>query len=141
MGYKYKMENNKKILLERPYIKTLKLKFLKTYLRYQEDYPNVKFVFLDETWIYKNGCLIQTWVNDNLPTLDYKLRNLDGNRFTVLHAGCFSGFLDGCGLLLRSKNNVRDYHKTMDGARFKESMQNQLIPALEFGVQNCDCVR
>ena len=43
-----------------------------------------------------------------------------------------TAFLDGCGLPLRSKNNDRDYHKTMDGHHFKEWVQNQLIPALEF---------
>jgi hypothetical protein len=68
MGFKYKIENNRKVLIERPYIAGQKIKFLKNYLRYKEDYPNIKFVYLDETWIYRNGSPIRTWVNDSLPT-------------------------------------------------------------------------
>jgi hypothetical protein len=47
---------------------------------------------------------------------------MEGKRFTILHAGCKDGFLNGCD---------RDYHKTMTGELFKSSVERQLIPALE----------
>jgi hypothetical protein len=37
MGYKYKKGNNRLVLSEKPHIKALKLKFLKTYLQYLEN--------------------------------------------------------------------------------------------------------
>ena len=55
MGFKYKFENNPKILTEKPYLIAKRIKFLKSYLKQKQDYPDVKFIFLDETWIYKHG--------------------------------------------------------------------------------------
>jgi hypothetical protein len=53
MGFRYKLENNRKILMERSFIIAKKIKFLRTYLQYLKNYPNVKFIYLDETWIYR----------------------------------------------------------------------------------------
>jgi hypothetical protein len=40
--------------------------------------------------------------------------NSEGKRFTILHAGCELG----CDLFLDSKNNDREYYKTMTGELF-----------------------
>jgi hypothetical protein len=44
MGFRYKLENHRKILIERPFITAKRIEFLKQYLRYKEMYPNIKFV-------------------------------------------------------------------------------------------------
>lgn len=54
----------------------------------------------------------------------------EGKRFTVLLAGSNFGFLEGCDLMLDSKYNDRDYHKTMTSEIFQNWVVNQLIPAL-----------
>jgi hypothetical protein len=54
----------------------------------------------------------------------------EGKRFTILHAGCASGFLPQCNLFLGSKINDRDYHKTMTGEIFMKWVKNLLIPAV-----------
>jgi transposase len=59
-------------------------------------------------------------VNDDLPSTNYKIPK----------TGCAYGFMEGCALLLDTKNNDRDYHNTMNGNVFKEWVLNQLIPAL-----------
>ncbi|KAJ3652178.1 hypothetical protein Zmor_018166 [Zophobas morio] len=128
MGFKYKYENHRKILIERPDIVAKRIKFLKCYLKYKADYPDVKFIFLDETWIYKRGSQLKTWVHDNMHTKNYKATKFEGQRFTVLHAGSSDGFINGCSFLLHSTNNDRDYHKTMDSSMFKEWVLNQFIP-------------
>jgi hypothetical protein len=43
MGYQYKKVNNRKILIESPRLKSLKIKFLRKYLQYKE--KNALFVF------------------------------------------------------------------------------------------------
>jgi hypothetical protein len=40
MAFRYKLENHRKILIERPFITTKRIKFLTQYLRYKEMYPN-----------------------------------------------------------------------------------------------------
>jgi hypothetical protein len=71
MGFRYKFENNKKILMERSFIIAIAI----AYLQYLKNYPNVKFIYLDETWIYRYGSQQKTWVNDDLPSTNYKIYN------------------------------------------------------------------
>lgn len=54
----------------------------------------------------------------------------EGKRFTVLHAGCNSGFLEGCSLILDNDTQHKDYHKNMNGEIFKNWVEQQLVPAL-----------
>jgi hypothetical protein len=49
-----------------------------------------------------------------------KITVTEGKRFTVLHAGCKFGFLEGCKFLLNSKIDSAVYHKTMNGELFKK---------------------
>jgi transposase len=130
MGYQYKKVNNRKILIESPRLKSLKIKFLRKYLQYKEE--NALFVFLDETWIYQNGAPIRRWLNENdRRTMPKKITVTEGKRFTVLHAGCKFGFLEGCKFLLNSNIDSADYHKTMNGELFKKWVEEQLVPSLQ----------
>ena len=90
----------------------------------------VVFVYLDETWIYQNGSTQRMWLNDSDLKANQKNNKTEGKQFTVLHACCKYGFLDGCSFLLNSKNQDLDYHKTMNGDIFKRWVENQLIPAM-----------
>jgi hypothetical protein len=91
MGFRYKFENNRKILMERSSIIAKKIKFLRTYLQYLKNYPNVKFIYLDETWIYRYGSQEKTWVNDDLPSTNYNIPKTEGKRFTILYSGSAYG--------------------------------------------------
>jgi hypothetical protein len=130
MGYKYKMVNGRKILCELKHVVAAKITFLRKFLQFQNSSENLTFVYLDETWIYQNGSPVRQWLHESdLKSNPRTIKN-EGGRFTILHAGCQLGFLEGCDLLLNSKNNDRDYHKTMDGNLFQNWVINQLIPAL-----------
>lgn len=48
----------------------------------------------------------------------------------MLHAGCNSGFLDDCSLILDNQIQHRDYHKNMNGDIFKTWVEKQLVPGL-----------
>jgi transposase len=130
MGFRYKKCNGRRILCEQPYVKAQKLSFLKKYMQYSED-ESVVFIFLDKTWIYENGSRIRMWIHESNIKANPKTIKNEGKRFTILHAGCIYGFLDGCSMFLDSRIDHRDYHKTMHGAVFKELVEKQLIPSLK----------
>jgi hypothetical protein len=71
------------------------------------------------------------WVRDDDIRANPQKIKCEGKRFTILHAGCSTGFLKGCCLLLDSKCDDRDYHKTMNGDIFHKWVTNQLLPALQ----------
>lgn len=131
LGYKHKMVNGRKILCEQKHVVASKIIFLRRFLQFQNSCESVTFVYLDETWIYQNGSMVRRWLNEtDLKSNPAKIKS-EGKRFTILHAGSKFGFLEGCDLLLNSKNNDRDYHKTMTGDIFQNWVVNQLIPALD----------
>jgi hypothetical protein len=89
-------------------------------------------VYLDETWIYQNGTNnFKRWIHETDIKGNPTVVKMEGKRFTILHAGCKDGFLNGCDYLLDAKNNDRDYHKTMTGEFLKSWVEHQLIPALD----------
>lgn len=130
IGYKYKYVNGRKILCEQKHVVASKITFLRKYLQYQNSCENVTFVYLDETWIYQNGSRVRQWVHDTDQKSNPSKIKSEGKRFTILHAGSHFGFLEGCDLLLDSRNNDRDYHKTMNGEVFQNWLVSRLIPAL-----------
>jgi hypothetical protein len=135
MGYKYKKADGRRILMEQPHITRLKITFLKKYLQFKNE--GVIFIFLDETWLYLNGSPVKMWVHStDLRGQPAKVKS-EGKRFTVLHAGCSDGFLDGCSLLLDTNINDRDYHKTMSGDLFFKWVKDQLLPALHKLSKKC----
>jgi len=130
MGYKYQFVNGRKILCEQKHVVASKITFLRKFIQLQKSPENFTFVYLDETWIYQNGSQVRRWVHEREIKSNPSKIKPEGKRFTILHAGCNLGFLEGCDLLLDSKNNDRDYHKTMTGDLFQKWVADQLIPAL-----------
>ncbi|KAL1513242.1 hypothetical protein ABEB36_002675 [Hypothenemus hampei] len=131
MGFRYKKINERKIMCEKNYVIRAKITFLRKYLQFQNSSENINFIFLDETWVYKNGSQVRKWVNENDKRMnDIKITS-EGERFTILHAGYKGGFLPNCGLLFSSKNNDRDYHKTMNGEIFLDWVKTKLVPDLD----------
>ncbi|KAJ3661083.1 hypothetical protein Zmor_005502 [Zophobas morio] len=113
-----------------------KISFLRTYLQFLNFCENLTFVYLDETWIYQWFVLSSLVHDTDLKSNPTKIKS-EGSRFTILHADCSTGFLDGCNNFLNSKNNDRGYHKTRDGIIFQNWVVNQLILALAKLDQKC----
>ncbi|KAL1493801.1 hypothetical protein ABEB36_009490 [Hypothenemus hampei] len=131
MGFKYKKIDQRKIMCEKNYIVRAKVTFLRKYLQFQNSSENIIFIFLDETWVYKNGSQVRKWVKEDDKRMnDIKITS-EGERFTILHAGYKGGFLPNCGLIFSSKNNDRDYHKTMNGEIFFDWVKTKLVPDLD----------
>jgi hypothetical protein len=56
MGYKFKKVNGGRILCNTSRIKYLKIAFLRKYLQFCNSPNPPTFVYLDESWIFQNGC-------------------------------------------------------------------------------------
>lgn len=129
IGYAFKKVDRRKILIERQRIINLRIRFCHKYLQFLKE-SNLKFIFLDETWVYQNGSQLRQWVLESTAKGVPTKFKAEGKRYTIVNAGCDEGFLPGCDLILDSKINDRDYHKTMNGELFTKWVKNQLIPAL-----------
>ncbi|KAL1494434.1 hypothetical protein ABEB36_010033 [Hypothenemus hampei] len=127
----YKKIDQRKIICEKNYIVRAKVTFLRKYLQFQNSSENIIFLFLDETWTYKNGSQFRKWVKEDDKRMnDIKITS-EGDRFTILHVGYKDSFLPNCGLIFSSQNNDRDYHKTMNGEIFFDWVKTKLVPNLD----------
>jgi hypothetical protein len=121
--------DRRKILIETQNIVNLRIRFGHKYLQILKENER-KFVCRDETWVYQNGSQVRQWlIESNRKGVPTKFKS-EGKRFTILSAGCDQGFLPGCDIILDTKVNDRDYHKTTNGDVFKKWVKDQLVPAL-----------
>jgi transposase len=52
------------------------------------------------------------------------------DRYIVVNAGNSHGFIEGAGLIFKSKKNSLDYHSEMNAETFEEWLKDTLLPAL-----------
>jgi hypothetical protein len=112
-----------------------RVRFCGKYMEFMKQ--DVKFVFLDETWVFQNGSQVRQWVLQSTYKGVPSVFKSEGRRYTILNAGSEDGFLPGCDLILDSNVNDRDYHKTMNGELFKKWVVENLIPALRLINSKC----
>ncbi len=120
MGYKFEAVNGRNILCEQKHVLAAKITFLRKYLQYKHSNENIRFVYLDETWIYQNGSQVRRRIHESDIKSNPSKIKAEGKRFTILHAGSSSGFMDGCDFFLDSRNNDRDYHNTINADIFQK---------------------
>lgn len=130
LGFTFKKENNRRALLEKPYIAEMRLKFLKSYMENLNSPTPRQVVFLDETWIFSKGNPGKSWQDSDIRSVR-KPEGYEGKRFIVLHAGSSSGFIPNASLLFPSKSQKGDYHGEMNGDNFLKWVEENLIKNLE----------
>lgn len=130
LGFKYKAENNRKVLMERSNIVAKRSFFLRKYRANKVSSHPSSVVFLDETWIYAKGNARKSWQDDSTASVR-KPGGFEGKRFIVLHAGTRDGFINDCSLLFASKSKLLDYHGEMNSELFSKWVKESLIPNLE----------
>ena len=72
-----------------------------------------------------------------MPTKNIKIKKYEGRSvdlYIVLHVESSDGFHPGCSVHLRSSNNDRDYHKTMDSILFKHWVMSSLKIIVKYRV-------
>jgi hypothetical protein len=88
------------------------------------------FVFLDETWIFKNGSNVAYGWFDGTSKGAGRIQACNGTRFIILHAGGRMGFVPNASLIFPSKIPHMDYHGDMSSTYFLKWAMDQLIPNL-----------
>jgi len=103
IGFKYKKDDNRRALIERTNISSLRACFLRKYFENRNNIYKREVIFLDETWIYSKGAKMFSWQDDNVKSVR-KPKGFDGKRFIVVHAGSSKGFIEGASLVFASKH-------------------------------------
>jgi hypothetical protein len=66
IGFTYKKDDNRRALMEKPYVVTQRRKFLKKYMDNFASTNPKKVVVLDETWVYANGSVRKSWQDQDI---------------------------------------------------------------------------
>lgn len=130
IGFKFKKDDNRRVLVERLHIASMRSLFLRKYINNMNCPLSRELVFIDETWIYAKGSQTRSWQDNSVKSVR-KPEGYDGKRFIVLHAGSRKGFIRGASLLFHSKSNTMDYHGEMNNEIFTKWTKEKLIPNLE----------
>lgn len=77
IGFKYSKDNPRRGLMELPHIAMKRLRFLHDYVKLKNESLR-QFVFLDETWIFKDGTVGRSWQDSS--TKSVKKTKVGGSR-------------------------------------------------------------
>lgn len=124
IGFKYKVFNNRKVLLEKPSAALFRCRFLRKIKKIDLK----KTVFLDETWINENDSKKRGWTDDSVKAaLGTPVGK--GKRLIVCHAGSSRGWINAPPLIFQSKK-TGDFHEDMNSVVFENWFFNELLPAI-----------
>lgn len=115
IGFAYKKNDKRKIIMERTDIALARIDFLRK-VKDITDWDKV--VFLDETWLNANHTVSRSWTDDKAESTT-KVPEGKGQRLIIAHAGTSSGFVPNCLLAFKSVKTT-EYHEEMDFNKFKE---------------------
>lgn len=129
IGFKFAKDGNRRALIEKTNIASMRLQFLRGYMNHLNN-PLRQVVFMDETWIYSKGNPGKSWQDKDVKSVR-KPEGYDGKRFIIVHGGTKSGFINNASLLFASKSQKEDYHGEMNGEMFMKWVNEHLINNLE----------
>lgn len=121
-----KTQNNRKVLVEKMEIRTLRVKYLRQikYFRSQ----NRPIVYLDETYIHSGHTSSKNWTDDSTKGLFSLISK--GQRLIIVHAGGEMGFIKDSLLIFKSGTTSGDYHSEMNSENYGKWLREKLIPNL-----------
>ena len=116
-------------MMEKPDI----LAWKKRYLRqvWELSASGRPIVFLNETWVNAHHSVGRKWYSDSSKAgnpIPKEAPPGKGKCLIILHAGCKDGFLPDSALIFVGKTKSADYHDEMNGARFTEWFEHNLLP-------------
>lgn len=129
LGFRYRVYNRRKVIMEAPRIVALRHRFLRQIAQVRAQGKNI--VYLDETWFDTHTVPSRLW-SDGSDQCIVDVPATRGKRLLILHAGGNAGFVDGC--LMVSNKSLKDasvdYHDDMNSELFEKWFQGRLLPAL-----------
>lgn len=132
LGFKFKKQDGRKFLVEKPEIVMLRHQYLRKIRKLRASKPPCKFIYLDETWINANHTVKKCWVDkDGKGGIACPLGK--GQRLIIVHAGSSTGFVPNAKLSFVSKTNSSDYHDEMNAKHFEEWIEQKVFPNIPAG--------
>ncbi|CAH2012226.1 unnamed protein product [Acanthoscelides obtectus] len=111
MGFRWrKTKNNRKILMEKPYIQVLRRSFLRNIKHYREE--NRPIIYMDETYIHSSHTHAKNWGDNTIEGFHKPVSK--GPRLIIVHAGGEMGFINNACLQFKSGTKSGDYHSEMN---------------------------
>ncbi len=126
MGYRYKKQDSRKFLIEKPEIVLLRHQYLRKIKKVRENKQSSKIIYLHETWINANHTVRKCWLDSN--GRGFKTPLGKGQRLIILHAGSEKGFIPEAKLSFVTKSTTDDYHDQMNAKHFEEWAETKLFP-------------
>lgn len=140
-GFTFEKRNKRSLLIERDDIIIWRHSYLRQIKNCRRQ--QLPIVYLDETWVNVGQTTNKIWVDKTVKTpKDAFMAGLTtglkdpterGPRFVITHAGGEKGFVNGAKMVFLAKKGAADYHDEMDGTRFEQWFEEQLLPNLEAG--------
>jgi hypothetical protein len=66
IGFSYKKDDNRRALMEKPHVRSLRKIFLKRYMDKLVNPDAKPCVYLDETWVFQNGTIRRSWQDEDV---------------------------------------------------------------------------
>ena len=111
MGFKFKIHNNTKCVMEQPSVIAQRHNFLRKVRKYcREGRP---IIYLDDTWLNAHHSLTKCWI-DNDGTGGLPVNSGKGGKVIIVHAGWEHGWMPGACLVFQGKTRQGDYHNEMN---------------------------
>ena len=127
MGFRWKKcSDNRKALMEKTEIVSLRGTYLRRIKRYREEGKDI--VYLDETWVDTACTVKKCWQSSDYPGV--VVPNNKGQRLIVVHAGSANGFVPGAKLIYKASRSTGDYHHEMNGDNFEKWLREKLLQNL-----------
>lgn len=127
MGFRYKkVENNRKLLIEKDDVRLKRVKFLAAIKKYR--LQGREIVYMDETYIHTSHLAGKSWADSSENGVKQLISK--GQRLIIVHAGSRKGFIPGALLMYQSTDKTGDYHNAMNNENYEKWLRNQLIPNL-----------
>ncbi|XP_043234052.1 uncharacterized protein LOC122392576 [Amphibalanus amphitrite] len=129
-GFRYRKVNNRKLLMERPYVRAARARYLREMRRIRNTEPDRAVIYLDETWFSQFDFDQKGWLDDR----EFCGRRSvvgKGKRLIIVHAGSRDGFVGDALLTTWTDGKSTDYHDSMNAQHFEEWFSSLLqnIPA------------
>lgn len=127
LGFKWKkIENNRKVLIERSDIRAKRIDFLKQIRKCRQEKRPI--VYMDESYVLSSHVSQRGWCDGSLE--GYKSSLNKGQRAIIVHAGGDMGFIPNACLVWKAGTTDGDYHDQMNHDNFMMWTKNQLLPNL-----------
>lgn len=121
-----KTKSNRKILMEKPEIRHLRIEFLKKMKKYREERRPI--VYMDETYIHSSHTNQKSWSDDSNAGLKKPVSK--GTRLIIVNAGGEDGFVPNSYVRWKSHCSTGDYHNEMNYENYEKWVKYNLVPNL-----------